>query len=200
MLKVRTLLSEAERVNALTHLYRGELGRMTAYRLRLDTTTNWALGTTAAMITFALGHTELPHSIFGLAVVLDVMFLWLEAARFRTYEGIRRRVRLLEEGFFAPILGGREQDGWERALADSLDDFKLPITHVQAMSVRLRRSYCWLIASIYVGWYVKLTRGGDVLESAALGPLPGSLVLPLALVPLAGFIVLTFRYNIPEEG
>jgi uncharacterized membrane protein len=194
------LLSESERVNALTHLYRGELGRMTAYRLRLDTTTNWALGTTAAMITFALGHTELPHSIFGLAVVLDVMFLWLEAARFRTYEGIRRRVRLLEEGFFAPILGGREQAGWERALADSLDDFKLPITHLQAMSVRLRRSYCWLIASIYVGWYVKLTRHGEVLDAASLGPIPGYLVLPLALFPFVGLVVLTFRYDIPEEG
>ncbi|HEX6273577.1 MAG TPA: DUF2270 domain-containing protein [Polyangiaceae bacterium] len=189
-----------ERVNAISHLYRGELARMTAYRLRLDTTTNWALGTTAAMITFALGHAELPHSIFGLAVVLNVMFLWLEATRFRTYEGIRRRVRLLEEGFFAPMLGGREQPGWERALAESLDDFRLPISHVQAMSVRLRRMYCWLIASVYLGWFVKLTRQGDVLESAALGPVPGIVVVPLALVPLLGFFVLTFRYNVIEEG
>jgi uncharacterized membrane protein len=194
------VLSPAERVNAISHLYRGELARMTAYRLRLDTTTNWALGTTAAMITFALGHAELPHSIFGLAVLLNVMFLWLEATRFRTYEGIRRRVRLLEEGFFAPILGGRDQDGWERALADSLDDFKLPISHFQAMSVRLRRMYCWLIASVYVGWFVKLTRHGDVLDSAALGPVPGFVVVPLALIPLGGFVALTFRYKVIEEG
>ena len=194
------MLSTNERVNALTHLYRGELARMTAYRLRLDTTTNWALGTTAAMITFALSHTELPHSIFGLAVVLNVMFLWLEATRFRTYLGIRQRVRWLEEGFFSPILGGREQEGWERALAESLDDFKLPISQAQAMSVRLRRMYCWLIASVYLGWYVKLTRHGDVLESAALGPIPGFVVVPLTLIPLAGFVVLTFRYNVVEEG
>ena len=194
------MLPEAERVTAISHLYRGELARMTAYRLRLDTTTNWAIGTTAAMITFALGHAELPHSIFGLAVLLDVMFLWLEATRFRTYEGIRRRVRLLEEGFFAPILGGREQDGWERALAESLDDFKLPLTHFQAMSVRLRRTYCWLIASVYLGWYVKLTRHGDVLESAALGPVPGFVVVPFVLLPFIGFVVLTFHYNVAEEG
>jgi uncharacterized membrane protein len=194
------LLPTTERVNALTHLYRGELGRMTAYRLRLDTTTNWALGTTAAMITFALSHTELPHSIFGLAVLLNVLFLWLEASRFRTYEGIRRRVRLLEEGFFAPILGGREQHGWELALANSLDDFKLPLSQLQAMSVRLRRSYLWLIACVYVGWYVKLTRDGNVLDAAALGPIPGIVVIPLVLVPLAGFVALTFRYNFPEEG
>ena len=173
---------------------------MTAYRLRLDTTTNWALGTTAAMITFALSHTELPHSIFGLAVLLNVLFLWLEASRFRTYVGIRRRVRLLEEGFFAPILGGREQHGWELALANSLDDFRFPLTQLQAMSVRLRRSYLWLIACVYVGWYVKLTRDGDVVGAAALGPIPGIVVIPLALAPLVGFVVLTFRYNIPEEG
>jgi uncharacterized membrane protein len=190
----------SERINALSHLYRGELARMTAYRLRLDTSTNWAIGTTAAMVTFALGHAELPHSIFGLAVLLDVMFLWLEATRFRTYEGIRRRVRLLEEGFFGPILGGRNHDGWEGALASSLDDFKLPLTQIQAMSVRLRRTYCWLIASVYLGWYVKLTRHGDPLEAAALGPVPGFVVVPLALVPLVGFVVLTFRYNVPEEG
>ena len=199
MLKLAVLPTN-ERVNALTHLYRGELARMTAYRLRLDTTTNWALGTTAAMITFALSHTELPHSIFGLAVVLNVMFLWLEATRFRTYLGIRQRVRLLEEGFFAPILGGREQEGWERALAESLDDFKLPISQAQAMSVRLRRMYCWLIASVYLGWYVKLTRHGEILESAALGPVPGFVVMPLAVIPLVGFVVLTFRYNVVEEG
>jgi uncharacterized membrane protein len=199
MLKL-ALLTTNERVNALSHLYRGELARMTAYRLRLDTTTNWALGTTAAMITFAIGHTEVPHTIFGLAVVLDVMFLWLEATRFRTYEGIRRRVRLLEEGFFAPILGGREHAGWERALADSLDDFKLPISHLQAMSVRLRRMYCWLIASVYLGWYVKLTRHGTALEAASLGPMPGYVVIPLALIPLLGLVLLTFRYNVIEEG
>jgi len=173
---------------------------MTAYRLRLDTTTNWAIGTTAAMITFALGHAELPHSIFGLAVLLDVMFLWLEANRFRTYEGIRRRVRLLEEGFFAPMLGGRDQDGWERALADSLDDFKLPLTHPQAMSVRLRRTYCWLIASVYLGWYVKLTNQGDVLDAARLGPVPGFVVMPVVLGPLVGLVILTFHHNVPEEG
>jgi uncharacterized membrane protein len=193
-------LSTPERINAIAHLYRGELGRMTAYRLRLDTTTNWALGTTAAMITFAIGHAEIPHSIFGLTVLLDVMFLWLEATRFRTYEGIRRRVRLLEEGFFAPMLGGRTQEGWERALAESLDDFKLPLTQAHAMSVRLRRTYCWLIVSVYVGWYVKLAAHGPLLEQAELGPIPGIVVVPLALVPLVGFFVLTFRYNLPEEG
>jgi uncharacterized membrane protein len=77
------LLPLTERVNAIAHLYRGELARMTAYRLRLDTTTNWALGTTAAMITFALGHAELPHSIFGLAVVLNVMCLCLAISNLR---------------------------------------------------------------------------------------------------------------------
>jgi uncharacterized membrane protein len=194
------VLDPADRVAALTHLYRGELGRMTAYRLRLDTTTNWALGTTAAMITFAVGHAEIPHSIFGLALLLDVMFLWLEASRFRTYEGIRRRVRLLEEGFFGPVLGGPEVHGWESALASSLDDFKLPLTQWQAMSVRLRRSYLWLIASVYVGWYVKLSRQSNELEAAALGPIPGFLVVPLVLLPFVGLIALTFRYNFPEEG
>ena len=34
--------------NALIHLYRAEVGKMTAYRQRLDMTTNWSVVTTAA--------------------------------------------------------------------------------------------------------------------------------------------------------
>ena len=130
---------------ALIHLYRGELGRMTTYRVRLDTTTNWAVGTTAAVITFAIGSRELPHYVFGLPVVLNLVFLWIEARRFRTYEMIRRRVRLLEQGFYVAVLGGEPRPNWEQQLADSLKHPSAPIGYVQAFSVRLRRNYLWLL-------------------------------------------------------
>eukprot|EP00049_Salpingoeca_infusionum_P011908 m.210250 g.210250 ORF g.210250 m.210250 type:complete len:194 (+) comp15050_c0_seq3:2141-2722(+) len=40
--------------NALIHLYRAEQGKMVAYRIRLDTTTNWAVSTTSVLSVLAL--------------------------------------------------------------------------------------------------------------------------------------------------
>ena len=47
------------------------------------------------------------------------------------------------------------------------------------MSVRLRRFSTMraAIVSVYVGWYVKLTRDGGVVAAAALGPIPGVVVV-----------------------
>lgn len=36
-------MTRAEYIAALVHFYRGELGRALALRIRLDTTTNWAI-------------------------------------------------------------------------------------------------------------------------------------------------------------
>ena len=49
----------------LMHLYRGELGRVAVYRVRLDNTTNWAIGVTVAVITFVLGNHEAPPSLLS---------------------------------------------------------------------------------------------------------------------------------------
>ena len=94
--------------NSLIHLYRGELGRMTSYRVRLDTTTNWAVVTTAGIVTFALGNAAVSHVVFIFAMILTLFFLNLEAHRFRIYETAHRRVRLLELGFLAEALGGAQ--------------------------------------------------------------------------------------------
>ena len=38
-------------VNAMSHFYRGELGRIMVWRQRLDITTNWAITSSTAIIT-----------------------------------------------------------------------------------------------------------------------------------------------------
>ncbi|MFZ9921033.1 MAG: DUF2270 domain-containing protein, partial [Terrimicrobiaceae bacterium] len=40
-------------VNALSHFYRGELGRIMIWRQRLDVTTTWAITTSTTIIGFA---------------------------------------------------------------------------------------------------------------------------------------------------
>ncbi|MBK9259450.1 MAG: DUF2270 domain-containing protein [Polyangiaceae bacterium] len=185
---------------ALIHLYRGELGRMTMYRTRLDTTTNWAVGTSAALTTFALGQERAPHFVFLLAVFLDLIFLWMEIRRFRFYELVRMRVRLLEVGFYAVVMGKPPREGWEDALWKSLETPRSPIGRLQAASVRLRRNYLWLFGAVYLGWLVKLSFGHKgIVDNAAVGILPGAVVFCISLVLMVGLAILASIYKLPEE-
>jgi uncharacterized membrane protein len=180
------------RTNSLIHLYRGELGRMTLYRVRLDTTTNWAVVTTAGIVTFALGNAAVPHAVFLFAMLLTLFFLNLEARRFRIYETAHRRVRLLERGFYAEVLGGQPEAGWERALWQHLHHPESPVTRLSALGWRLRRTYLWIYLALLLAWWGKLTvmhqntRGA--LAEAAIGSVPG---LTVALLVGAFYLLLT---------
>ena len=105
---------------ALVHLYRAELQRMVTYRVRLDTTTNWAIGTAAGLISFALGHDGAPHFVLVLGLLMGLVFVWIEARRFQVFEMIRLRVRLLERGFYGDVLDLHPPVEWEAELGESL--------------------------------------------------------------------------------
>lgn len=162
---------------SLIHLYRGELGRMTAYRVRLDTTTNWAVVTTAGIVTFALGNPEVSHAVFLFAMVLTLFFLNLEARRFRIYETAHRRVRLLELGFYAEVLGGQPETGWEGALLENLQRPESPVSGLGALGWRLRRTYLWVYAALLLAWWGKLilvrSPLSGALAEASIGSVPG---------------------------
>src|ERR1043165_7100630 len=51
-------------VNAMSHFYRGELGRIMVWRQRLDVTTNWAITSSTAFLTFSFSSRKVPHIIF----------------------------------------------------------------------------------------------------------------------------------------
>jgi len=194
-------LDARDTTNAIIHFYRGELARMTAYRVRLDTTTNWAVGSTAAIVTFGLGSSQLPHSVFALAFFLDAIFVWMEAQRFRSYEIIRRRVRLLESGFYAGVLDGQSADPeWRRQLARSLREPTPPISVMQALSVRLRRTHLWMMAVAYAGWVAKLELEGGLPEGAAIGAVRGSVVLGILALVFLILVFVSLLYRPPEEG
>lgn len=173
---------------------------MTSYRVRLDTTTNWAVGTTAAVSTFAIGTPDLPHYVFALPVVLNLIFLWIEARRFRAYELIRRRVRLLEIGFYGDVLGGANLPDWEQRLHEDLSRPRPVVTYLQAFSVRLRRNYLWLLGVVYISWLVKLDVQGTVPDSARVGVLPGRAVLALVAVGLLLLAGVGVLHRPAEEG
>jgi len=172
---------------------------MVAYRTRLDTTTNWAVVTSAGLITFTLGNNAVPHYVLLMAVFLNTVFLTMEARRYRFYELARRRVRLLEAGFYGKILGGADTD-WVTPLLETLTQPKLPITLLQALTVRLRNAYLGLLGVVYAAWLLKLYLSQKPFpESAQIGVISGWVVLSLAALAFLGLLLLTLLHAVQEE-
>lgn len=185
--------SSSELTTALVHLYRAEASKAEASRRRLDTTTNWAVVTTAAAITFALGAADAQrHVVILLTSVLVTFFLVIEARRYRFYDIWQTRVRLLECDFFAPMLwaeGEHHHLDWRQWLAEDLRRPQYHISFPEALGWRLRRTYVWIYATLVITWAVKISihpqTVGSVREfaaRAALGPIPGWLVIAAGLV------------------
>ncbi|EDQ91680.1 uncharacterized protein MONBRDRAFT_5598 [Monosiga brevicollis MX1] len=82
--------------NCMIHLYRGELGKMVAYRIRLDTSTNWAVSTTSVLTVLAMGDDSVPHYFFAFILFINTAFLLIEARRYQIFLASRARVRILE--------------------------------------------------------------------------------------------------------
>ena len=68
-------------ITAMSHFYRGEIGRIMVWRQRLDTTTTWAITTTGTIFTVAFSFEKVPHLIFFFNLAIVLMMLWIEARR-----------------------------------------------------------------------------------------------------------------------
>jgi uncharacterized membrane protein len=97
-------LGAGEFTTAMVHFFRAEVQRSVSWRARLDTTTNWAVVTTGAAISFSFAQVSSIHLVIPLDMVLVTLFLFIEARRYRYYELWSYRVRLMETDFFAAML------------------------------------------------------------------------------------------------
>ena len=177
----------AAEIGALAHLYRGEVYRGTVWRTRLDSSTNWAVVTTGIALSATYSSAEaspLPLVLIGLLVTV---FLLFEARRYRYFNVWRARARLLETDFYAPMISGegaRRGLGWTELLAKDYRDPRYHISYARAIGRRLRRTYGWIFMIHAVAYYGKLaihptplTSLVDIWERAAIGPIPGGLVV-----------------------
>jgi uncharacterized membrane protein len=166
-------------VTALVHLYRAEVGRMTAYRQRLDTTTNWAITSSALVTTFSLGNAAIPHEAFLFLMFVNAFFLAVEARRFRVYEAARYRVLLMDRYVYPELLGEGSPRDWRPALIEALRTpySYPPVGTLGSVGWRLRRNYLWIYAAVLLTWVAKLEISGgmsaDLLSEAAIGRIPG---------------------------
>ena len=150
---------------AMAHLYRGEMQRANVWRQRLDSTTNWAVITAGAAITFALGNASGHHGVIILNMLLITLFVYIEARRYRYYELFASRVRLMETDFFAAMFVppfGPAAD-WAEAMAENLLHPHFTVSIWEATGRRFRRNYMWIYIVLALAW---------VAKSALSGPSP----------------------------
>jgi uncharacterized membrane protein len=194
-------ISPAEFNTAMVHFYRGEVQRSNTWRNRLDTTTNWAVLTAGATLSFAFSSAENPHFVIPLNSILVAFFLFMEARRYRYYEIWASRVRVLETGYFAQMLAptNTQDQEWAEHLAADMRTPHFTISEWEAVGRRLRRNYLWIFILLAVSWNLKVylhpvpAHGFDMfMKRAAIGSFPGEFMLILGVVFNAVVFILAF--------
>ena len=146
-------------VNAMSHFYRGEMGRIMIWRTRLDTTTNWAVTSSTAIITIAFSNAGVPHLIFFFNLAIVWIMLWIESRRYRFYDAFRARVRMLEAHFLVPmVMENRHllQGEWKKLVCEDLILPSFKIGKLEAVGRRLKRNYIFIFVLIMIAWVLKI--------------------------------------------
>ena len=176
-------------VTAMTHFYRAEVGRIMAWRARLDVTMTWAVTTTTSIVTVAFTFPQLPHIIFFFNLAIVWMMLWIEARRYRFYDAFRARVRMIEAHFLVPIVVQNTQmlqGEWKKLVCEDLLLPSFKITVLEAVGRRMKRNYVFIFIIILIAWILKV-----ILHSPADNPVHsiGSFFTALALPHIPWWVV-----------
>jgi uncharacterized membrane protein len=140
---------------SMAQLFRGELSRSDTWRGRLDNTTNWSMTTMAAVLSF--GFSRAPHPVFLVGIGMVLSFLFIEARRYRYYDLWMRRVRLLEDGYWVPMLRREPVDADAlRELAAIMERPQIQLSLFSALSTRFNRAYGPILLVLTTSWFVKV--------------------------------------------
>lgn len=181
---------------AMVHFFRAEVTRANVWRQRLDTTTNWAVVATGAVLSIAFSQ-NVSHIVILLNMLLVTVFLIIEARRYRYYELWASRVRLMETDFFSAMLVPpfKPSPDWAETIAESLLHPQFPISELEALGRRLRRNYLWIYLIIGISWTGRLVlfpthvqNWDDIVRHASFSVVSGDLVIAV----VAGFYLLLF--------
>lgn len=176
---------------ALAHFYRAEVGRSNVWRQRLDMTTNWAVVTTAAALSLAFSSATNEHALIIIDTLLVLLFLFIEARRYRYYELFSYRVRLMENSYFAAMITPPFHPSSESAgrLLEHLREPFFNISLLEALGRRYRRNYAPIFLILAVAWVFKVlihpvpaTNLQMYFQHASIGPLSGFWVILIGVV------------------
>jgi uncharacterized membrane protein len=185
-------------VTALSHLYRAEVYRSTVWRQRLDQTTNWAVISTGIGLSVAFANERASPFPIVLVGMLCIVFLMLEARRYRFFYVWRFRARVLEIAFMVPILrgeGAKIQLDRGTALSDDYEKPAYRISMIRCVGRRLRRNYGYIFAILGAAYFAKIAiHPVDVasweqfFRRAHIGPIPGYVAIAAGLAFHLGWI------------
>ena len=177
----------SKEVGAIAHLYRAEVYRSTIWRQRLDQTTNWAVISTGIGLSVAFASVQASPFPIVLVGLLCVVFLMLEARRYRFFYVWRFRARVLEIAFYVPMLRGEGANipvGRGTALSDDYEKPQYRISMERAIGRRLRRNYGWIFTILGAAYFAKIsihpsdvTSWSEFTYRAHIGPIPGWVAL-----------------------
>ena len=195
----------AAAIGALAHLYRGEVYRSTVWRTRLDTTTNWAVVTLGVALSITYSSPEASPLPLVLVGVLILLFLTLEARRYRFFNVWRARARWIERHFFVPMLTEGEDGAapdWRTTLAEDYRNPQYHVSYLVAVGRRVRSNYLWILLIQTLAYAGKLIVHPvpvplltEFVNRADIGPLPGELVLIAGAIYIASGIALVAWVN-----
>lgn len=200
----------SDRTTILAHFYRASVMHADVWRRRLDATTNWAVVTTAAVITFTFGEAQAPHFVLLMAVLFALFFLVMESRRYQIYHTWELRIRGLHKYVIGPALIGEEAVDREMAEAGlaaigrDLGSTVPRISLIQAAGYRMRRNYGPIFTIVLIAWLGKLWlmpqptyELSELVERAAIGIVSGPTVL--AAVGLFFVCCIVFAISAPSE-
>src|SRR5512147_2885227 len=102
-------ITRGEFITAMVHLYRGEVGEATAWRSRIDTTTNWAVVLSATALSFVFSDKSSErHVLIPIVALFCTCLMLMEARRYRFFDIWRSRARIIEINFYRPLLDGSQ--------------------------------------------------------------------------------------------
>jgi uncharacterized membrane protein len=208
--------NSAEKANMIIHYYRGEIGRMTSWRDRIDRTSNWSMTVVAGLLSVSLSTPSSHHGVVLFAMLLISVFLLIEARRYRFFDVYRARVRQLERHYFAQALFPQAElkADWAEAIAASLRKPVFLIEYRDALFRRIRRNYIWMYLILLLAWALKISSPKlqqneapaefvsslwQMVENAHLGPLHGSIVLA-AVGAFYVSLLVAVLYREPDDG
>jgi len=177
------------------HYYRAEVYRETNWRNRLDTTTNWSIVVTGAIVSFSFTNSATPHSVILVNYLLVWFFLYIEARRFRYYWLLRERTRIIEKQLLTQIFLGKsgKQDAnkWKEKLAKSFQNLSVPMSRMESIAWRFRRNYFFLFPLIFISWMAKVQLNpnpaqtlAEFLNNARVWFIPGYLIFVIFLASI----------------
>lgn len=198
-------VTRSEFINAMIHLYRGELGEATAWRGRIDTTSHWAIVLSATALSFVFSDKAIErHILIPIISLFCTFLLAMEARRYRFFDIWRSRARMIEINFYQPMLSGTKplMADWTARLAQDMEWPRFHMSFWEAMGRRLRRNYAGIYGILLGSWLVVLmthpsttTSMSEIITRASVGPVPGEVMFLGMMVFYSGLIALgTYSY------